>query len=107
MTTITRQNVVINRTTNIPLSLPSTIEGSAIQVRGIPATYAKLGLTEAQAPTLLFTPDTYGLMAWTDEFARPGDTVVWPDGGTTFTIRDVGTIAPDGIVICARLVVSK
>ena len=107
MTTFSRETVIINSATDAPSSVTSTIAGGAIQVRGTPATYARLGLTESQAPTLLFTPGTYGLLAWTDEFVRPGDTVEWPDGGTTFTVRDVAPLAPDGIVIFARIVVSR
>ena len=83
----------------------TTIAGAAIQVRGDPQRYKALELIESAAPTLFFTPTDYELQAFTDEFVKPGDTCTW--NGLTFTARDVTTIAPDGIVIAARIVVSQ
>jgi len=82
----------------------STIDGSAIQVRGNPQRYAALGLILATMPTLLFTPVAYGLRAFTTEFVLPGDTVVW--NGVTYTAKDIDPVAPDGLVIVARIIVS-
>ena len=83
----------------------TTIAGNAVQVRGTPQTYASLSLIESAAPTLLFTPSTYGYLANSDGFVLPGDTVVW--AGETYIVKDVTPIAPDGVVIAARIVVSK
>ena len=77
----------------------TTITGSAIQVRGLPETYRALGLIDSESPTLFFTPTTYG------DKPIPGDTVVW--SGVTYTAVQVNEIAPDGVVIAARIVVSR
>lgn len=82
----------------------TTISGNAVKVRGDPQTYARLNLVLSQHPTLLFTPNEYEQLDFTDDFVKPGDTVQW--NGVTFTVRDVNTIAPDGVVIAARIVVS-
>lgn len=98
MTTFTRTVQTVDPATGL-LGTPTitTITGSAIRVRGLPQTYQKLGLIDSQAPTLFFTPTTYG------DTPAPGDTVVF--GGTTFTTLDVSPIAPDGVTIAARVVV--
>jgi hypothetical protein len=82
----------------------TTITGSAIQVRGNVQRYAALGLVLSTMPTLLFTPTLYGLRAGTAEFVLPGDVVEWAT--RTYTVRDVDPVAPDGVVIVARIVVS-
>ncbi len=81
----------------------STITGSAIQVRGREIRYKELGLSLSACPTLLFTPTSYPLYSHTTEFVLPGDTVVWNE--LTFTVKDVETVAPDGYVIVARIIV--
>lgn len=78
------------------------IPGSVVQVKGDPERYRALGLIESAAPTFLFTPDEYGLRSFTEDFVQVGDQVTWND--RVFTVRDVQTIAPDGIVIAARIV---
>ena len=82
----------------------TTITGSAIAVRGDPERYVALSLIPSMAPTLLFTPDLYTLHSFTPEFVMPGDTVAW--NGVTFTVRDVSPVAPDGVVILARIIVA-
>lgn len=82
----------------------TTITGSAVQVKGNAQRYADLGLVLATMPTLFFTPTDYALAAGGTSFVLPGDTVSWC--GTTYTVRDVDPIAPDGYVIAARIVVS-
>ena len=77
----------------------TTIGGSAIQVRGDPDTYRALNLIQSEAPTLFWTPDTYG------DRPLPGDTVEW--ASTVYTIRDVAPIQPDGVLIAARLIVVR
>jgi hypothetical protein len=81
----------------------STITGSAIMVRGKPQRYEALGLNLTTMPTLLFTPDDYQLSAFSTDFVRPGDTVSWRS--VTYTVKDVEPIAPDGVVIMARIIV--
>ena len=107
MTTFTRTLPgVYDRTTDLwTTPVVTTITGSASQVRGNPTVYEALSLMESSAPTLLFTPDLYDLRAMTDDFVRPGDTTVW--NGRPFTVRDVFVVAPDGIVIISRIVVSN
>lgn len=83
----------------------TTITGSAYQARGNPARYMALGLVLSTMPTLLFTPTAYGLRANSPEFVLPGDTVLWAT--QVFTVRDVDPVAPDGVVIMARIVVGK
>ena len=75
----------------------TTIPGSAIQVRGDPETYRAMSLIQSEAPTLFWTPATYG------EYPEPGDTVVW--ASTTYTVRDVLKIQPDGVCIAVRVIV--
>ncbi len=75
-----------------------TVAGYALRVRGDPDRYRALSLVEAQAPTLLFTPTTYGALP------ALGASVTW--GGTVYTVRDVAPLAPDGTAILARVVVA-
>lgn len=77
----------------------TTIPGSAVQVRGSPNTYLRLTLIESSNPTLFFTPSTYG------DLPKMGDTVTW--AGAPCTVADVNPVAPDGVVIAARIVVSR
>jgi hypothetical protein len=103
--TIARQTQTYDAATDTMVTTTSTITGSAVLVKGDPLRYQALGLVESAAPTLLFSPASYGLKAFTDQFVQPGDTVDWL--GTTYTVRDVQPTAPDGYVIVARLVVSR
>ncbi len=77
----------------------TTITGFAIQVRGDPDTYRDLGLIQSEAPTLFFTPTSYG------DRPQPGDTVTW--AGATLTVRDVQPIQPDGVMLAAKVVVAR
>jgi hypothetical protein len=77
----------------------TTITGEAVRVRGRPETYRALSLIESEAPTLFFTPSEYG------DRPKPGDTVVWET--LTWTVRDVNPIAPDGVLIAARIVITR
>jgi hypothetical protein len=81
----------------------STITGNAIQVRGDPQRYAAAGLNLSTMPTLLFTPTSYNLSTFSTDFVRPGDTTTWRN--TNYTVKDVDPIAPDGVVIMARIVI--
>ena len=82
-----------------------TITGEGGQVPGNPQRYAALGLKLDAMPTLLVTPSGYPLRAYTDEFIKPGDTVVWNE--SVWTVKDVDPIAPDGTVVVAYVVVSR
>ena len=77
----------------------TTVTGEAVRVRGDPETYRALGLIQSENPTLLFTPATYG------EAPEPGYTVEWSN--VVYTVRDVNPVAPDGVMILARVVVSR
>jgi hypothetical protein len=74
-----------------------------MQVQGEPQRYAALGLDLSTMPTLFFTPNSYNLSAFSTDFVRPGDTVVWRS--VTYTVKDVAPIGPDGVVIAARIIV--
>ena len=77
----------------------TTVTGYAIRTRGNPDDYRELSLVESKAPTLLFTPDTFG------EVPDLGYTVVW--SGTTFTAKMVTPLEPDGNAILARIVIGE
>ena len=105
MTTFTRTTLTYDETLDASTSTTTTVTGSAIQVRGKPETYRALSLIESQNPTLLFTPTDYDLHAGSAEFVKPGDTVTW--ASQVYTVKDVAPVAPDGVVIIARIVVGK
>ena len=99
MITFTRVRQSEDPETGTMTPVTTTITGSAIQVKGIPARYTALGLVLTTMPTLLFTPTTYG------ETPEPGDTVSWV--GKTYTVKDVDPVAPDGITIIARIIIGR
>lgn len=103
MITFTRTALAVDPATEVAVETVTTITGSAIQVAGDPRRYAADGLTLSTMPTLFFTPTTYALRAFTDEFVKPGDTVVWQS--VQYVVRAVDPIAPDGFVIVARIIV--
>lgn len=80
----------------------TTITGEGIVVRGDPQRYRALELSLSTAPTILFAPTVYALRAYTTDFVQPGDTTVL--NGVAMTVRDVSPIAPDGMVIAARII---
>lgn len=102
--TFIRAAMAYNTTTGQVTPTSTTIAGYAIQVRGKPQRYAAQGLILATMPTLLFVPSDYGLEAGTDDFVLPSDVGTW--SGKGYTVKDVECVAPDGIVIVARLIVS-
>ena len=77
----------------------TTVTGSAVRTAGNPERYKALELVESEAPTLFFTPDTYGSLP------DQGSTVSW--GGVTYTVRDVDPVAPDGTAIGAYVVIAR
>lgn len=96
-TTFTRTRRDYDHATDTAQVSVTEIVGNAIQVRGDPRRYKALGLVLTTMPTLFWTPATYG------ECPSPGDTVLWQS--KKYTVRDVDQIAPDGVVIAARIVV--
>ena len=107
MTTFSRTSPGVYDASTGTWSAPSTttIGGSAVMVKGNPERYAALGLILTTMPTLVFTPTSYNLKAFSSDFVLPGDTVVW--NSATYTVKDVDPIAPDGFVIAARIVIGK
>ncbi len=103
MITFTRRTQTYDENTGRTSVTETAISGSAIQVKGNPARYAALGLVLGTMPTLLFTPAVYGLAANGPAFVQPGDRVTWV--GKDYTVKDVDPVAPDGVVILARIVV--
>ena len=96
--TFTRVTRSYDPTTDTSVDTTTTIQGSTLQeVRGDQKRYKALGLVETAVRTLFFVPVAYG------EVPRPGDSVTWANKG--YTVRDVVEIAPDGVVLAARVVV--
>jgi hypothetical protein len=91
-------------TWSAPTETTITAEG-IILPRGDPQRYAALGLVASASPTLFLAPTDYERRAFTPEFILPGDSVVIND--LTFVVKDVEVLAPDGVVITARVIVSK
>lgn len=77
----------------------ASIAGNAVRTAGDPQQYADLGLSLEEAPTLFFTPTTYG------QLPAPTYQVTW--GGLSYTVRAVRPIAPSGTAIAARVVVAR
>jgi hypothetical protein len=71
----------------------------AIEVGKNPILYQALGLVMAQAPTLEAVPETYG------DTPPMGSSVLW--GGTEYVTKSVSPLAPDGVTILAKCVVSR
>lgn len=99
--TFTRRATTIDAATDVATVASSTVVGSAVQVRGRAQFYEQNGLNLSTMPTLLFTPSTYG------EVPEPGDRVEWPEDGDTYVVKAVEVIAPDGVVIAARVVIAR
>lgn len=106
--TFTRATQGYASTTDVTTLTETTITGNATAVRGNPQRYAAQGLVLATMPTLLIAAEDYGLVAFSEDFVRPGDTVEWPTGsGTIYTVRDVEIVAPDGYAIIARVAIAR
>lgn len=76
-----------------------SMTGVAMKVRGRARAYEILTLIEADSPTLLFVPDTYGDCPPLNAI---GTWATKPMG-----IRSIDPLAPDGVTITARLIVSR
>jgi len=97
--TFTRTTTTHDRTTDTITESTSSIVGTAMKTQGNPARYSALGLIESEAPTLLFTPRTYG------DRIQPGDRCTFK--GNTYTARDCDHLEPDGVVIHTKVIVER
>ena len=75
-----------------------TVTGYAIRTAADPDRYRALALVETQALTLLFAPTTVGALP------DLSYTTTW--SGTTYAVRDVSPVAPDGTALGGRVVVT-
>ena len=76
-----------------------TASNAPSQISGDPDTYEKLGLLEADNPTLQFVPDVPGTMP------ELGASVPW--GGNNFVVKNRNTLAMAGTATAAHLVIGK
>lgn len=76
----------------------TTCSGYAIEVAGNPETYDRLSLVLSSAPSLFFTPSTYG------DLPRPGYGTIW--NAKPYTVKDVLPLAPNGPAIAATVVIA-
>lgn len=74
----------------------SSMTGTMTRVQSDPKHLESLGLTEAEAVTFDWVPDTYG--------DTPALLATYTISSTKYTIRDVNPWAPDGNTITARVV---
>ncbi len=77
----------------------TTMTGTVQRAQGDPTRYEELGLVESEAPTFVFTPDTFGDI--------PSLLMSFPLGGDTFVIRSVNAWAPDGNGISSSIVAAR
>jgi hypothetical protein len=103
--TFTRTRQTYDATTGHSTPTVTTISGNAVGVRGNLQRYQALSLTLATAVTLLIVAEDYGLAAFTSDFVQAGDVAAW--GGLDYTVRDCDPIAPDGVVIAARVIITR
>lgn len=99
MVTFTRTSQAYDAALDTIAPVVSTITGNAIRVRGRPQIYEALKLIDTESPTLFFTPTSYG------DRPKEGDTVVWES--LTYKVVNVDVIAPDGVTIACRVVISR
>lgn len=97
--TLTRPGTFSPSTDTWSTPTETTVTGAAVRVKGSPLTYQRLNLAPSEAPTLLFTPTTYG------DVPALGSAVVW--GSVTYVVKDVEPLAPDGTAILSRVVVAR
>lgn len=102
MITLTRRTITQDATTRIASEVVTTITGTAFEKSsGEAEVFERLSLVRAECPLLVFTPTTYG------DRARIGDTLQWPENGTTYTVRSARHLEPDAAgPIISWLVVS-
>jgi len=82
----------------------SKVSGVAMQVRGDPAEYQRLNLIEKASKTLLVVTDSYG------ESPSVGAKVEWrprPPLEKNWVVESVKPVAPDGVAIMSRVIISR
>jgi hypothetical protein len=91
----------VDPTTDIDVDTGTvSVTGSAVEVKGNLLRYQALGLLVGDVRTLFFTPDVYGALP------ALGATVTW--GGVAFVVKSLfDHIAPDGIALACKVVVSR
>ena len=77
----------------------TTINGVALQVRGDPEEYEALKLIEKATLTLLFVAETYG------DSPPLGASCEW--GELRYQVEASRKLAPDGVSILSRVIVSR
>jgi hypothetical protein len=82
-----------------------TIPGGGIVTTGDPEQYAAASLVLETTPLVKFTPTSYPLKAFTDEFVLPGDVTTINDNAFT-VVKILKTVAPDGGVIFSEIAVT-
>lgn len=102
MITFTRTAQTYDAATDTMTSVATTVTGDAVQVTPKDSDLVRFrerDLVITETILLLFTPTTYG------QVPAPGDVVTWPNSsvGLEYTVRDVNPLAPDGVVILARV----
>jgi hypothetical protein len=100
--TFTARTVTTNPTTGETTVSQTTVAGYALQVRpeeNDAARYQAAGLVLSDMLTLLFAPSTYG--------ALPSAGSTCTLGSSTYTVRDVRPLAPDGTAILSRVGISR
>ena len=75
------------------------VSGVALQVKGDPEEYEALKLIEKAALTLLFVAETYG------EFPPLGASCEW--GQLKYQVEASRKVAPDGVPILSRVIISR
>lgn len=83
----------------------TTVEGAAMFVAGDPTVYESLKLIESSAPTLLVAMATYGQV-----IPLRADVWYFTSGAwvsTGYVVKSVAQVAPDGVMIVARVVVGR
>ena len=112
LATLRRKGAAVTFTQTLPGTFDPATEtysgGSVVTVSGFalrdtggdPRRWAALSLIQSEAPRLFFT--TSGTMG---TLPALGATVVW--GSTTYTVRDVDPLEPDGTAIAAYIIVSR
>lgn len=97
--TFTREAQTYDATTDTVTPTQTTITGAAMKTKGDPQRYEQLKLRMTEAPCLLFVPETYG------DTVLPGDVCTW--NGKKYTARDCDTLAPDGVTILQKVIISQ
>jgi hypothetical protein len=77
----------------------TTVTGGAVAEKGSLTQYEAMGLTHTDARTLFFVPTTYGSVPALQSV------VSW--GGSSYVVKRVEAVDPDGTALGAHVVVSR